>query len=58
VAHYDLPNQQGGLGELNVEERLQFFYTDAFTLSIKEEDNHYSVNLRIDLNRKTKDAKP
>jgi LytS/YehU family sensor histidine kinase len=57
VAHYDLLNQQSKLGELNVEERLQFFYTDAFTLSIKEEDNLYNVILHIDLNRKTKDAK-
>ncbi|MDR1345842.1 MAG: sensor histidine kinase [Bacteroidales bacterium] len=57
IAHYASSNQHSGLGELNVEQRLQLFYKDAFTLIIEEEDTHYRVTLNIDLNMKINDAK-
>jgi sensor histidine kinase YesM len=57
IQHYASSNQRNGVGKLNVEQRLQLFYKDAFTLIVEEEDTKYSVTLNIDLNIKINDAK-
>jgi len=57
ATHYKPFKQQVGLGKSNVEERLHYFYTNAFTLSIQEEETFYSVMLYIDLNRIITDEK-
>ncbi len=41
--------QQGGIGLNNVKRRLELLYPEKHVLQIKDEDNHYKVNLELQI---------
>ncbi|HOU68844.1 MAG TPA: histidine kinase [Paludibacteraceae bacterium] len=45
------PSERSGVGLANVSKRLELLYPDCYTFHVKEEDNLFSISLKIDLRK-------